>query len=98
MQLIFLDFFINFILKKVRFLTDVVEKWEDHIKMQNEDLYDYEKDLEILYSPFPRLQQLYRGGLKKSNYLENSYDYSKKPVIPEKEEKQKRGGGIILYQ
>jgi hypothetical protein len=62
--------------------------------MQNEDLFDYEKDLEILFAPFPRLKQLYRGGLRKSNnYLENSYDYGKKPVV----EKPKRGICSIFF-
>lgn len=67
----------------MKFLSDVVEKWDDHIKMQKEDLYDYEKDLEILYSPFGRLVQLYKGGpLRKSNnYQDNSMEKKKKKVV-----------------
>lgn len=48
--------------KQVKFLSDVVNKWDEHIKIQEEDLFDYEKDLDIIYEPFKGLQKLIRGG------------------------------------
>lgn len=56
---------IQWIHSKVKFLSDVVEKWNEHIKIQEEDLFDYERDLEIIYEPFKGLQQLYSGGSAK---------------------------------
>ena len=40
----------------------MVNKWDEHIKIQEEDLFDYEKDLDIIYEPFKGLQELIRGG------------------------------------
>lgn len=53
---------IQWIHSKVKFLSDVVEKWNEHIKIQEEDLFDYERDLEVIYEPFQGLSQLYKGG------------------------------------
>jgi hypothetical protein len=36
----------------VKYLADVVKKWDEHIKLQEEDLSDYEKDLVAIYDPF----------------------------------------------
>lgn len=58
---------VQWIHSKVKFLSDVVDKWNDHIKIQEEDLFDYEKDLEVIYEPFKGLQGLFRGSnIKKS--------------------------------
>jgi len=53
---------IQWIHSKVKFLSDVVDKWNEHIKIQEEDLFDYEKDLDVIYEPFKGLQEIYRGG------------------------------------
>lgn len=55
---------IQWIHSKVKFLSDVVEKWNEHIKIQEEDLFDYERDLEVIYEPFQGLSQLYKGGAR----------------------------------
>ena len=46
---------LNWIYSRVKYLVDVVKKWDDHIHMQYEDKIDREKDLKILYEPFPKL-------------------------------------------
>jgi len=53
---------IQWIHSKVKFLSDVVDKWNEHIKIHEEDLFDYEKDLDVIYEPFKGLQEIYRGG------------------------------------
>lgn len=63
---------LQWIYSKVKFLSDVVEKWNEAIKIQEEDLLDYEKDLEILYEPFKM------SGIKMGNSL-NANKYNNKP-------------------
>ena len=46
---------LHWIYSRVKYLADVVKKWDDHINMQHEDKIDFEKDLRILYEPFPKL-------------------------------------------
>jgi hypothetical protein len=38
-----------------------VKKWDEHIKMQEEDLMDYERDLAAIYEPFTNLQRALRS-------------------------------------
>ncbi len=45
----------------MKYLKDVVQKWDEHIRLQQEDLLDYERDLAVLYEPFTNLMRLYRG-------------------------------------
>jgi len=33
-------------------LTDVVKKWDENIKNQDDDLNDYQRDLNTIYEPF----------------------------------------------
>ena len=40
---------------KAKYLQDLIKKWDDHIASQENDLLDFEKDLRILYQPFPIL-------------------------------------------
>lgn len=76
---------IQWIHSKVKFLSDVVEKWNEHIKIQEEDLFDYERDLEIIYEPFKGLQQLYSGGgsvKKQAQKYVPPPDFDIPPYIP----------------
>lgn len=37
----------------------MVERWNDSIQTQEEDLLDYERDLATLYEPFQSMIQVY---------------------------------------
>ncbi|KAL4503042.1 hypothetical protein ABPG72_014271 [Tetrahymena utriculariae] len=52
-----------------KYLSDTLAHWDEHIKQQEEELYDYEKDLSLLYSPFPQYVQLFRNDIKFGNSL-----------------------------
>ena len=46
-------FFCFFIKKvKVKYLKTLVERWDEYIKQQQDDLVDYKRDLATLYKPF----------------------------------------------
>lgn len=36
---------LQWIYSKTKYLNHVLEQWEEHIKMQEEDLIDYQRDL-----------------------------------------------------
>ena len=38
-----------------------MKKWDDYIKQQEDDLNDYESDLNALYLPFDGLNRKYKG-------------------------------------
>ena len=44
-------------------MQDLVAKWEDYIKCQEDDLADYQHDLDILYDPFQGLSKMQQRGL-----------------------------------
>jgi hypothetical protein len=48
---------LQWIHSRVKYLVDVVAKWDEHIKMQDEDRVEYERDLQVLYEAFPFLRQ-----------------------------------------
>ncbi|KAL4455431.1 hypothetical protein ABPG74_012583 [Tetrahymena malaccensis] len=50
-----------------KYLSDTLAQWDEHIKQQEEELYDFEKDLSLLYSPFPQYVQLFRNDIKIGN-------------------------------
>lgn len=41
----------------VAYYQEVVEKWNEHIVIHEEDLIEYERDIEVLCQPFPLLKQ-----------------------------------------
>eukprot|EP01017_Pseudomicrothorax_dubius_P036248 TRINITY_DN5171_c0_g1_i2.p1 TRINITY_DN5171_c0_g1~~TRINITY_DN5171_c0_g1_i2.p1 ORF type:complete len:456 (+),score=128.33 TRINITY_DN5171_c0_g1_i2:36-1403(+) len=47
---------VQWIYSRVRYLASVVLKWDEHIKMQEEDKLDFQRDLAALYEPFPGLR------------------------------------------
>eukprot|EP01017_Pseudomicrothorax_dubius_P003436 TRINITY_DN10494_c0_g1_i2.p1 TRINITY_DN10494_c0_g1~~TRINITY_DN10494_c0_g1_i2.p1 ORF type:complete len:418 (+),score=72.10 TRINITY_DN10494_c0_g1_i2:281-1534(+) len=49
---------LQWIHSRVKYLSDIIRKWDEHIKFQNEDKADYQRDLDALHEPFPSL----RGG------------------------------------
>ncbi len=57
----------------MKYLTDIVNKWDEHIRIQEDDLIDYERDLATLYEPFPNLLNLYRKELVKSQAKMSQY-------------------------
>ena len=50
---------LQWIHSKAKYLSDVVKKWNDHIRMQQEDKSDYERDLKTLYEAFTSLVREY---------------------------------------
>lgn len=49
---------LQWIHSRVKYLSDVIKKWDDHIRTQIEDKAEYERDLAILYEPFKGLLKL----------------------------------------
>lgn len=49
---------LQWIHSRVKYLSDVVRKWDDHIRSQIEDKTDFERDLFTLYEPFRGLLKL----------------------------------------
>jgi len=49
---------LHWIHSRVKYLSDVVRKWDEHIRAQFEDKSDFEKDLQTLYEPFKGLLRL----------------------------------------
>ena len=49
---------LQWIHSRVKYLEDVVKKWDDHIRSQIEDKADFERDLNTLYEPFKGILQL----------------------------------------
>lgn len=49
---------LQWIHSRVKYLNDVVRKWDDHIRSQIEDKADFERDLATLYEPFKGLVNL----------------------------------------
>lgn len=64
---------LQWIHSRVKYLTDVVRKWDDHIRSQIEDKQDFERDLATLYEPF-------RGLLRIRNQGAQSQTRQPKPV------------------
>lgn len=46
----------------VKYLKDVLNKWDEHIQQINKDLNDYQYDLKTLYEPFRLLKGLKEFG------------------------------------
>ena len=49
---------LQWIHSRVKYLSDIVKKWDNHINAQIEDKTDFERDLETLYQPFQGLSKL----------------------------------------
>lgn len=45
---------------KTKYLTDLIEKFDESIKLLEEDIVDFENDLSTLYKPFQILIKSYR--------------------------------------
>lgn len=41
---------------RVKYYEEVISKWNEHIHTHEEDLAEYEHDLDVLYQPFPLLK------------------------------------------
>ena len=73
----------------MKYLIEVVNKWNEHIKIQEEDLDDYEKDLAELYQPFPGIISLYKKdpASKQNNFYKNEYPEGLNPDFDPKAKK-----------
>eukprot|EP01017_Pseudomicrothorax_dubius_P014260 TRINITY_DN1667_c0_g1_i2.p1 TRINITY_DN1667_c0_g1~~TRINITY_DN1667_c0_g1_i2.p1 ORF type:complete len:422 (-),score=69.17 TRINITY_DN1667_c0_g1_i2:395-1660(-) len=53
---------LQWVYSKAKYMGEIIKKWDQHIKLQDEEKQEYKRDLEALQEPFYLIQEAYYPG------------------------------------
>ena len=79
---------LHWVHSRVKFLSEIVRKWDEHVQLEEEEIKFFQEDLYTLYQPFSRLRKVI-DGQEQASSQNNNGDMSR---ISKSSSKRSRSG------